>query len=636
MNQRRTALLRDRPKHYDPDGSNERMHAMSLGWMKAVLSSPRWLLGALLMGLGVSIIGAKLLGQDNFRSPSDPRYDRNDPRYNNAPLNNNSDPRYNNDPIKNNIDPRYDRTDPRYRDRIAREDPRYRNDGGRESVDDLLKPLMQNNYDQRNQNSLFDPSRNNSPYPPRTNPTSPTSQMLEARRVLANVSQDADQLATLLTNDMRRVPGLRPYLDDVLSLRARVSTLADRARQYNDPQYILPDLKDLDRDWRLLSYRLAQIRGLDNRTISQIKRLNSYAKELGKTFEISPQLDRQGLLQKTTSLATDLHNLLDDIEIEVPRSQQQIDLLLRGRRIEQQARQVASTVTDTGDYQQVAAQYREFQRVWYPFATDLRPLNNRYVERSVRRVNDVDSSIHELLWLPYQMDRDKLLYLCSVLKRDVDDFFARAPLKLMIELPNSDQVLTVADEFYGVCQNFNDVVSRGEDTQQVVDAYHYIEDSWRKFSSLFRPLKSQAAQQVLAEIDNNIVALGQALQVQAGTSQTGYNEQNAVEIAASLDNLSRHLENDIGQWLSTSAVNFRDYALQDAAQFRQSCQRIHELLARGANLADLSQEADLLARDWRRVYDDIQRCTTADKPHLLRTAAQISPQVVELRTVLVQ
>ena len=331
-----------------------------------------------------------------------------------------------------------------------------------------------------------------------------------------------------------------------------------------------------------------------------------------------------------------LHNLMDDIEIEVPRSQQQIDLLLRGRRIEQQARQVANTVEDTGDYQQVAAQYREFQRVWYPFATDLRPLNNRYLERSVRRVNDVDSSIHELLWLPYQMDREKLLYLCSVLKRDVDDFFVRAPLKLMIELPNSDQVLTVADEFYGVCQNFTDVVSRGEDVQQIVDAYHYIEDSWRSFSSLFRPLKSQAAQQVLAEIDNNIVALGQALQIQAGANQGGHYQQNVVEIAASLDNLSRHLENDIGQWLSVRAVDYRDYAIQDAAQFRQDCQQIHEMLARQATAQDLAREADQLTRDWRRVYDDIQRCTTAEKPHLQRMAAQISPQVVELRTILVR
>jgi hypothetical protein len=361
-----------------------------------------------------------------------------------------------------------------------------------------------------------------------------------------------------------------------------------------------------------------------------------YAKELGKSFEISPQLDRQSLLRTTAELAADLHNLMDDIEIEVPRSQQQVDLLLRGRRIEQQARQVATTVSDTGDYQRVIGQYREFQRVWYPFATDLRPLNNRYLERSVRRVNEVDASIQELLWMPHQMDREKLLYLSSVLKRDVDDFFVRAPLKLMIELPNTDQVLAVADEFYGVCENFTDVAKRNGDSAQLVSAYRYIEDSWRTFSGLFRPLKSQAAQQVLAEIGNNIVSLGQALQVQNGGYDGGYNPRNALEIAASLDNLSRHLENDVGQWLSTRTVNYRDYALQDAAQFRQSCQRIHEMLVRRVEQGELAREADALTRDWARLYEHIQRCTTAEKPHLQRVASQISPQIVELRTILVR
>ncbi len=584
---------------------------MNLGRKWAALGSRRLLVGVLMVGAGVSIIGSKLLGQDNFRSPSDPRY-RDEGRY----------------------------PDPR----IARDDPRYRTDGTRENVDDLLQSLIESELQRREQDrndlNLSDPLRPGTVAPatvgPRQRLTAPTREMQEAQRVLANVSRDADQLAILLNEELPRVPGVRPYLSDVLRLRARIAILAERSKRLYDHQEILPDLQELDRDWRLLSYRLAQLRGLDNRTITQIQRLNTYAKELGKAFEIAPQLDRQALLQSTAALSADLHNLMDDIEIEVPRSQQQIDLLLRGRRIEQQARQVANTVADTADYQRVIAQYRDFQRVWYPFATDLRPLNNRYIERSVRRVNEVDASIHELLWLPHKMDREKLLYLSEILKRDVDDFFVRAPLKLMIDLPNSDQVLVVADEFYGVCENFTDVVKRGEDVQRMVDAYTYIEKSWRTFSSVFRPLKSQAAQQVLAEIGNTIVSMGQALQVHAGGYDGGYNQHTALEIAASLDNLSRHLENDIGQWLSVRTVNFRDYALQDAAYFRQRCQRIHEMLTNRVDPLELTREADELARDWARVYEHIQRCTTAEKPHLQQLASDISPQVVELRTILVR
>ncbi len=634
---------------------------MNLDGKGAASGSRRWLVGVLLSGVGAAIMGTNLWGQNNYPAPNDPRYDRNDPRYA-APRN--TDPRYDrNDPRYNaprNTDPRYNQNDPRYNTpqytnprniaprynnpRIAANDPRYRKDGGQENVDDLVRTLIDNDVQNRSQlqnNSYYNPLQPTTlppGYSPNPNLTNPTREMLAARNVLANVSRDADQLAILLGDDLQRVPGVRPYLDDVLRLRGRVALLAQRSQQLNDHQAILPDLQELDRTWRLLSYRLSQLRGLNPRTITQIQQLNTYAKQLGHAFEIAPQLDRQNLLRATAELAADLHNLMGDIEIEVPRSQQQIDLLLRGRRIEQQARLVANTVADTGDYQTVIGQYREFQRVWQPYATDLRPLNNRYLERGVRRVNDVDNSIHELLWMPKQIDADKLLYLSSVLKRDVDDFFVRAPLKLMIKLPNSDQVLTVSDEFYGVCENFTDIAQRGGDPQQMVDAYRYIEDSWRAFSGLFQHLESQAAQQVLLEIGNDITTMGQALQVQGGGNNNGgYNQHNVVEIAASLDNLARHLENDIGQWLSVRTVNYRDNALHDAAQFRQSCQRIHEMLTLPtSDPREVAREADQLTRDWKFVYEDIQRCNTAEKPHLQRAASQISPQVVELRTLLVQ
>ena len=195
---------------------------MSLGWMKAALRSPRWVLGALLMGLGVSIIGAKLLGQDNFRSPSDPRYDRTDPRYNN----NNTDPRYRND-------------------RIAREDPRYRNDGGRENVDDLLRPLMQNEFDRRDSKPLVRslgeqhasrsaPDQLEFPHPANAGSPAGAGECLPRCGPACDVAQQmtcGGCPACVLIWMMCCVCG-RGW-----------RRLADRSRQYNDHQHILPGLE---------------------------------------------------------------------------------------------------------------------------------------------------------------------------------------------------------------------------------------------------------------------------------------------------------------------------------------------------------------------------------------------------------
>lgn len=502
------------------------------------------------------------------------------------------------------------------------DDPRTR-----ARVDDITRSLIED--------QLRDDHRYNTRPRVDVNPrviNSPTREMIAARRVLSSVTRSADSLATYLNQDMRRVSGVRPYFDDLLRLRARVSLLNQRAQQLNDHELIREDLKALDRDWRLLSYRLAQIRGLSNNTIAEIREINNAAKTLGRDFEIDPQLDRQELLVQISALSHNLHNLLEDIEVELPRSQQKTQFLLAGRRIEQQAIQVAHVLRGHSGYREVISEYNEFQRLWYPFASQLRPLNNRYLERSVSRISLVDNDMHDLLWMPHRLDRERLLHLTSVLKRDVDDFFVRAPLKLLVDLPQSDQVLSVADQFYGVCEHFTDVVQRNEDKNELVDAYHYIEDGWRSFASVFRPLRSQAAQQVLSEIEHDITNLGQALQIQGGGSSTGYDYVTLVQTAAALDNHAQHLETDIGAWLSRSRESFRAQALRDTAQFSATCRRVHEMLTIRATRQELEREVHNLTRDWANTYEWIARCNTNDKPHLLRLAAQISPAVVEIRT----
>ncbi|WP_166820550.1 hypothetical protein [Thalassoroseus pseudoceratinae] len=506
----------------------------------------------------------------------------------------------------------------------------------REEIDDILKSLTETERRSR-ELSYPDDRRYDDRRPINTQPqnlTRPTREMEAARRVLPQVSREADRLTSLLSEDMRRVSGIRPYFDDLLRMRARVAIISQRAQQYNDHNEIHNDLKGLDKDWRLLAYRLSQLSGLSRNTIQQIRTINDYAKEVGKVFEIAPQLDRRALMSQTASLASGVHNLMEDIEVELPRSQQKQNLLLEGRRIQQQAEICYDSVADQEEYRLVLDEYRMFQQMWFPFATKLRPLNNRYLERDVRRINELDHQMHELLWMPHQMDRERLIYISSLLQRDVDDFFVRAPLKLLIELPRADQVLAISDEFYGTCEHFNDVVSRNESTERVVEAYQYVDDAWQSFSGLFRDLKSQAAQQVLSEIEQNIEALATALRFETGSSSGNYNYDRAIEAISTLDNLAYHLESDIGRWLSTSRETFRNQAMQDASTLTQRTRRIHEMLIAGADRPDVIREITELDRDWRAVAQWINRCNTVDRPHLDRLANRISPAVAELRTLL--
>lgn len=509
-----------------------------------------------------------------------------------------------------------------------------RRDGRRDQVDDLLRSLIETELDRRELRTQDrrDEFRNTSPAvaQPR-NLTSPTREMLEARRILSQISSDAGRLYSQL-EVQRNVPGVTPNLSDVLKLRARVAVLDQRAQRMNDHRELQEGLRAVDRDWRVVAYRLERIRGLDRRTLALITEINDHSKQLAASFELKPQFDRSAMLRQSVALSTELHNLMDDLKLEVRDVTQQNQLLLTGGRIEQQARLVTDTVaSNRSSYDNVVVEYKQFQNMWYPYATRLRPLENRYLERNIRRIQEVDNTIHELLWLPQTMDRQQLLHLTTVMKKEVDNFFLRAPLKLLIELPESELVIPTAHEFYGLVDNFVDGVNRGENIEDLADSYRYITDGWQSFNRVFGRLSSPAAQQVMNEIEQSIIALRDALHI-----RDGFDGGQAVEVAASLENLAVHLDRDMRNWLDRSRETYRSAALRDSNDFAVITKNIHEMLLTRRDMNQVRGQLADAEQIWRRVRTYTDRAPSSDRYHLQSLTSEITPKLVELRTMIVR
>ena len=373
--------------------------------------------------------------------------------------------------------------------RDARAQSSARNQRG-DIVEKLLRSLIETELNKRD---TLRTAKRTTPgtVRPGTQPTTP--QLEKARLILDEVSREANNLTNTLNDEQRRNPSIRPYMSGVLKARARAAVLAQRSFRIADHQELMEDLKSLDRDWRVLSFRLLRIRNLSTAARGSITRINEQEKRLRDTFNVPPQLSRRELFEQTASLSSEFSRLLDDIEVELNRSAERTSLLLHGRKVQQQAHHVLNLVAERDSYDEIVSEYRRFQSLWYPFAARLRPLDNRYLERGVRRISHIDSKVHELLFLPQKLDRQRLMHLTGVLRKDVDSFFDRAPLKLLIDLPNSEQALPTADEFYGLCENFIDCVERGEDYDNLIGCFDYIEETWRSFDQLFRPLKSDSA-----------------------------------------------------------------------------------------------------------------------------------------------
>lgn len=499
-----------------------------------------------------------------------------------------------------------------------------RTDKDRERIDNLLQSLIELELQRRE----LDRSERARPTP-RPLSNAPSQNLDRVRSLLDRFAQDASKLIYDIDDASRDVPALRNHLTNALKIRARAGVLAERSQQTEDVQEVVRQFESLDRDWRALSYKLNRLSELPDSSKQQLATLNSYDAQLCKLLNVKPQLNRRELLRQASSLSADLSNLIEDIEVELGSTASTHQILLNGRKTHQQANQLSTTVTDPSSYDSIIADYQKFRKLWQPLSASLRPVENRYIERSIRRIRSADHALAALLWIDRKVDNQQLIDIAATLTKDTDEFFTRTPLKLLIELPKQDEIIPIADQFYGVLQNFSDVIERHEPHRDVLDAWQFVDESGQQFLAAYSQLKSQAALSVLNDIEHTLAALRQSLQL--GTTDS---LKPAIELAANLEILADHLDIDTNRWLNRKAESFRTEALKETAAFAEATHHIHEGLISRVDRKQLHNEITALFATWRRVYAHISKCNTSDRPVLARTATKITPLLIELRTLL--
>lgn len=459
-----------------------------------------------------------------------------------------------------------------------------------------------------------------------------TAEMRAVRPLIKEFATEVPQLSYLLSDELRRLPNIRSLVNDSTKVAALAVNLDKNAQRLNDHRQLVDDFEQLDAAWRELAYRLDAVRGLSTDVREEVLTLTDLEAEIRTSIGMRPQVNRRELVQKTNDLAQDLRNLIEDIQVELRgREAQQHQVALN--RARQQVLNLASLVDDpTTGQDAVVAEYKRFQEVWYPQRAKLQEYDNRYFERSLRRITQGDGEIHQLLLLPTEVDSGELVYLTSALKKDIDEFFDRMSLKLLMHLKHADRVAGVSSEFYGVNEHFVDSVKNGAERDELVDAYHYIEQAQRDFSSVFSDLKSDDALSALQQIEQTIAALGQSLNIQSGN----LNRRQAIELAANAEGMADELEYAAKRWLSRDRQQFSRQCLEAIAQMREETKQLHNDLVIGVSNANLRREIDSIYNLWRETYGYLVKCQTEDRPTLGRISARITPALVELRTMLAQ
>jgi len=467
------------------------------------------------------------------------------------------------------------------------------------------------------------------PPPPGPPGRRPAPEIRQVQQTLAAFSQESSRLIEALEDDMKRLPGIRPVLGDALQVKAASAVLVEKSARAHDLRWIQEDAQNLDRDWRVLSYRLQQTQELSRPCLQHVDNLNKLDQTLCTLLGIQPQLDRTELIRLTAGLTADLQNLLEEIEIEMPRSPTRDQVVLEGYRARQQARLVSAAIAEPAPYDMVVAEYRRFHNLWTSLAARLRPLPLRRVERNVRRIWQTDREMSELLWIPFSVDRTQLLHLSKILVGDVDDLFDGVSLNMLIDLPAADRVLPTAGEFYGLCEYFLICVEDGQGYPELAGAYRDVEEAWPRFASCFQPLKAGEVPRLLKEIEQAVASLREALGI-----RPLLDVEMAMQLTALVDNLAEHFEQDVTNHFRQAGgyeKEFQTEVLQTATAFRQTAHHLHEAMTGGNSADHLRRDIAETSQVWDRLYGYVPKFTAEEKAHLQEVAAKLGPALVKLQ-----
>jgi hypothetical protein len=453
-----------------------------------------------------------------------------------------------------------------------------------------------------------------------------------SRRIFDHIAQEADALQVGLNNDVDQMRGVRSVLHDVIQFSARAQVLAESCRRTERLGVMYGDFEAFDRDWQAISYKLRRIPEINqSAALRRVENIDKLDGKLNEIFKVKPHFDQHELFRATAALSDKLQRLVEDIEVEMVDPQLRRSLTDMARRTQSEAQMVSSVVDSESDPAAVAGEFKEYLELWHPLVRQIRQVDaNHALERTVFRISQSNREIGEFLRMPAQNDTTNLGYIMDSLKRDVDEYFTRAPLRLVMDLPDARTALATAGEFYGTCEQFSQEATNNASQTDLAEAFRNVSQAWRAFNYTFRPMQSEPARRVLNRIEQSMGSLADALQLYDQQFDGRRISDLAYTLSAAADNINR----DTQIWLQRDRQDFADEATRATQSFVERCQRFSDAVTGGATVEQLRPEIMHLYEHYKQVYSFISQCGGHERGRLAENAKRAKAALVDLRTQL--
>ena len=455
----------------------------------------------------------------------------------------------------------------------------------------------------------------------------------DARATIEQFSAQAGELIAQLRHEEEMRPELRPLLGDAIAVKALTDALLRRVDVQPDPALLSDSFATVDQRWRTLATRLEGSFAVSGATRQSVHQLNASRDRVCQLLGISPQIDREEIVQLLAVLTGELRGLQDALASTAPRARDSQRTMIELQRLQMQVSLLTGTASRPHPYDEFLGQYRAVHGSWRALVGQMHSLDFRETERHIRRIDYVHRQLHELLWIPLELDRSGLTRAATLLSRNVDATCEAVSLKQLLAVPNAEDVIQTARELQSLSNDFSKAAAGQDSLDSLRWDFRLLDVQWQQFRSCFEGLASPELSQYLAYLDENV----QAVQGFLGIRPLVDLEQ-AVELAAQLDSLTDQLERELRERLGPSSrypPPFRRDATASAKDVHDAAHQLHDALLRRPQTESARKSAEQLSTAWQSLQEYVRKLEHRDRAAVTRNYDQLAPVVARLQMMLV-
>ena len=451
----------------------------------------------------------------------------------------------------------------------------------------------------------------------------------KARGYFNSFGTESAQLVKLLRQDAARVPGVRRHLDQVLKLQTRCELLNTRYAKVQTDALLLEDIRELDRDWRMVNHRVSRLRGLSNNCKQSLGRLDEINTQCCALFDVGPQLNRREISRLSVALAAELEHLERDVAHELQSQPGARKWILELRRTAVRAQLLSDSALDGDSADSIALEFKQFMKSWTMLSRTLNTSNDRHVARTVEQINEITRGLHEQLWLPIGIDREQITLLATRTSERVKALNDTFSLSMLTELTDGPAILGAAKALNVETAHICESVAGNRSDDDLISHWQELATAWNEYDHYTQAIDSPGIRRLRQEISLNIEAMRQGLGV-----ELVFDRRDVVRYAAELEAIAEQAQHHVGQWQRRPGANIDAGLIRSAKKLIADCHHLHEECSGRASREHLARDCNKLARDWSKLRPQLMTCRTVDQRTLERISDDATSHLIHLQTML--